>query len=115
MKPYSFGDILLVPFPFTNQSASKQRPAIVISTQDYNQERADIIIMAITSQVKSAAATGEVIIANWENAGLLKPSVIKPVIATIEQTLVRNQLGHLDEVDRTSLQSVLQKILGDGS
>jgi hypothetical protein len=28
---YSFGDVVLVPFPFTNQTASKKRPAVVVS------------------------------------------------------------------------------------
>ena len=111
MSMYTPGDILLVPFPFTNQSASKQRPAVVVSTQEYNRERLDIIIVAITSQIKSSATIGEVTITNWTNAGLLKPSVIKPVIATIEQTLVRKKLGHLDKIDRTSLHSMLRNIL----
>jgi mRNA interferase MazF len=34
--PYEFGTIVLVPFPFTDQSASKQRPAVIISDQAYN-------------------------------------------------------------------------------
>jgi mRNA interferase MazF len=115
MTNYLFGDILLVPFPFTDQSASKQRPAIVISSPNYNKERPDIIIMAVTSQIKPSAIIGEVTIVNWENAGLLKPSVIKPVIATVEQTLVRKTLGRLDEIDQISLQSMLRNILGNTS
>jgi mRNA interferase MazF len=44
-----FGDVILVPFPFTDQSSSKKRPAVVISTDRYNAQRPDFIIMAITS------------------------------------------------------------------
>jgi mRNA interferase MazF len=69
--------------------------------------------MAVTSQIKSTAIIGETTIVNWKAAGLLKPSVIKPVIATIEQTLVRKILGHLDEIDQISLQSMLRNILGN--
>lgn len=32
MIGYSFGDVVLVPLPFTDQSGSKKRPAVVIST-----------------------------------------------------------------------------------
>jgi mRNA-degrading endonuclease toxin of MazEF toxin-antitoxin module len=49
---YEFADVVLVPFPFTDQSATKKRPAAVISSDAYLQERPDLIIMAITSQVK---------------------------------------------------------------
>jgi mRNA interferase MazF len=30
MTAYSFGDVILVPFPFTDQSHAKQRPAVVV-------------------------------------------------------------------------------------
>jgi mRNA interferase MazF len=48
--PYEFGAIVLVPFPFTDQSASKRRPAVVISKRAYNSARPDIVVMAVTSQ-----------------------------------------------------------------
>ena len=56
--PYEFGDIVLVRFPFTNQTASKQRPAVVVSNQAYNASRPDVVIMAVTSQIHSAPGFG---------------------------------------------------------
>ena len=85
---FEFGDVVLVPFPFTSQMASKRRPAVVVSGRAYNSAKPDIVIMAITSQLRSAAALGEVWIAEWRAANLLKPSAIKPVFATLEQSLV---------------------------
>ena len=58
---YSFGDIVLVPCHFTDQSAIKRRPA---------------------------GTLGEVQVKDWQSAGLIKPSVVKPVVTTIEHTLV---------------------------
>ncbi len=49
MTDFKFGDIVLVPFPFTDQSATKKRPAAVISSEAYHQQRPDLIIMAVTS------------------------------------------------------------------
>src|SRR5271165_2574867 len=47
--PFDFGDILLVPFPFTNATASKKRPAVVVSNRNYNSSKPDIVVMAITA------------------------------------------------------------------
>ena len=112
MIAYKFGDIVLVPFPFTDQSAAKRRPAVVISSEAYHQQRPDLIIMAITSQVKPAQTVGEMIVQNWQSAGLLKPSAIKPVITTIERGLVINKLGQLMENDSAVLKRNISSVLG---
>lgn len=112
MTPFEFGDIILVPFPFTDQSATKKRPAVVISSKRYNEQRPDLIIMAVTSQIKPAAIIGEVIIQDWQTAGLLKPSAIKPVITTIEKPLVIKTMGQLKQNDQKALQESVKGILG---
>ncbi len=109
---YAFGDVILVPFPFTDQSTTKRRPAIVVSSDAYHNERPDLVILAVTSQVRPAAGIGEVAVAQWKEAGLLKPSVLKPVVATIERGLVMRKLGKLEEQDRRALRDVLDVILG---
>lgn len=40
MTAYNFGDVILVPFPFTDQTQSKQRPAVMVSAARYHAERA---------------------------------------------------------------------------
>ena len=50
---FGFGDVVLVPFPFTDQSGTKKRPAVVVSIDGYNTSRRDIVIMAITSQLRA--------------------------------------------------------------
>jgi mRNA interferase MazF len=112
MTRFEFGDIILVPFPFTDQSTTKKRPAVVVSSKHYNQQRPDLIIMAVTSQIRPASIIGEVIIRDWQAAGLLKPSAIKPVITTIEKPLVIKIMGHLNDNDRIALQKSLKEILG---
>jgi mRNA interferase MazF len=106
------GEIILVPFPFTDQSQAKKRPAVVISSKAYNTERPDLIIMAVTSQIKPASIIGEVIIQDWQEAGLLKPSAIKPVITTIEKPLIIKTMGRLKDNDQKALLESLKGILG---
>lgn len=107
-----FGDVILVGFPFTNLQTTKRRPAVVISDTPYQQQRPDVILMAITSQVRQPLAFGEYILQDWQTAGLLKPSVLKPLIATIEQTQVIKTMGQLSATDQKGLQSVIDTILG---
>jgi len=83
MTDYDFGDIVLVPFPFTDQSTVKKRPAVVVSSAAYNRQRLDIVIMAVTSQIRSADYFGDTTITDWQAAGLLKPSVLKPIFTTV--------------------------------
>jgi mRNA interferase MazF len=109
---FEFGDIVLVPFPFTDQTAAKRRPAVVVSNAAYNRAKPDLVLMAVTIQLRATAAPGEVWIGQWQAAGLLKPSAIKPVFATIEQRLVIRQLGTLGAGDRTALRKTIREAIG---
>ena len=109
---FEFGDVVLVPFPFTDQSTTKQRPAVVVSSAAYNSSRRDLLILAVTSQSRPAVGVGEAMVVRWREAGLLKPSALKPLIATVEQKLVRRRLGRLQLEDRQALARVLRVILG---
>jgi mRNA interferase MazF len=75
--PFEFGDLVLVPFPFRSHTTSKKRPAVVVSNRAYNTARPDVVVMALTSQLRPSPTPGEVQVSQWQNAGLLKPSVIK--------------------------------------
>ena len=112
MTSFKFGVIVLIAFPFTDQRGSKQRPAVVISSKAYQEAKPDIILMAVTSQVKAKTSLGEVTVEEWKTAGLLKASVIKPVIFTAEKRLIRKKLGQLKEVDIHRLQQNLTVIIG---
>jgi len=108
---HSFGEVVLVPFPFTNQAGVKQRPAVIVSSPLYNARRRDLVIMAITSQVRSPLGFGEALILDWQTAGLIKPSVLKPVLTTIEQGLVLRTLGSLSTADLRTLQASIAQAL----
>jgi mRNA interferase MazF len=112
MTAYNYGDIVLVPFPFTDQSATKKRPAVIVSSDTYNRKRPDIIIMAVTSQMQSASYFGDIIVNNWQKAGLLKFSIIKPIFTTVDKKLIIKKLGALDKEDQLSLKGSLSDIIG---
>ena len=110
---FSFGDIVLVQFPFTDQTSAKKRPAIVVSSQAYHRDRRDVIVMAVTSQARPGSGIGESVVEGWKDAGPLKPSVVKPILATFDRNLILRKLGALREGDRTAVQRTLPAILGE--
>jgi mRNA interferase MazF len=110
--PFDFGDVVLVPFPFTSQTSAKRRPAVVVSSRAYSMAKPDIVVMAITSQIRPSPALGEVWVGQWEAAGLLKPSAIKPVFATLEQSLVLRRLGAIGIDDQSALRKAIAQIIG---
>jgi len=109
---FDFGDVVLVPFPFTDQKGAKKRPAVVVSAAGYNTSRRDIVIMAITGQVRAPLGYGEAMVDEWRAAGLIKESVLKPVFSTIEQGLVMRVMGRLSAADVQTLQKLLEHVIG---
>lgn len=116
MTIYEKGDVVLVPFPFSDQTTTKKRPAVVISSNAFNEISVDIVIMAITGQITRTSGIVECLIENWQSAGLLKPSTIKPAVAgkpaisTIEQSLVIKKIGKLIPNDVISMESTLKQL-----
>jgi mRNA interferase MazF len=68
--------------------------------------------MAVTSRHPSTLSVGEVPIQDWQGAGLLKPSILKPVLTTIDPALVIKKLGQLTSTDQAALRQALSSILG---
>ena len=67
--------------------------------------------MAVTSQVRRSLALGEVALSAWKRAGLLKPSIDKPVFTTIEKRLVLRLLGKLENKDRDAVRAMITTLL----
>ena len=88
------------------------RPAVIVSSNGYNTNRRDLIIMAITSQLRTPLGFGEAIVTDWQSAGLIKLSVLKPVFAAIEQSLVVRTLGALSVADTLILREVAAQSAG---
>jgi mRNA interferase MazF len=105
MDHLSFGDIVLLRFPFTDGQTFKRRPALVINDSDDG----DIIVCRITSQLYNSKY--DVIIDNWENAGLKLPSVIRiHKIATLEKEMTEVVIGHIDDSLKTKVRSIIETL-----
>lgn len=110
MINFSKYDIVIVKFPFASSLKYKARPAVIISTDDFNKSsRKTLLILAISSQTESKIHLESILI-HWKTAGLLKPSIFKSSIATISQEYVLQKLGTLKAEDIKLLNTQLQRI-----
>lgn len=109
---WAFGDIVLVSFPFTNQQGQKQRPAVVVSSAAYQQQRPDVILMPITSQVSARLHFGEVLVRDWQGAGLIAPGLVKPILFTAEANLIRKHIGQMAAGDQAQVKAALATLVG---
>jgi mRNA interferase MazF len=111
MTLYKRGEVVLLPFPYTDQAGSKRRPALILSTDIYNNSRSDVIVAPITSNL-SGRLPNDTLLVDWASAGLLKPSVVKAVLGTIEQSLIVRIMGQLSLTDLLNVERSLANALG---
>ncbi len=111
---YNRGDVVLVPFPFTDLTGTKQRPALVISPDAFNSIRDDVLIAAITSQVPTNLAADEFLIPPPELAagGLPKSSIVRLLkLISLHQRLIVKRIGCLPEPTVTNVLEQIRKLL----
>ena len=111
MTGYEQGDVVLVRFIFTDEAGAKRRPAVILSTSDYHNGRQEAIMAAITSNV-DRLLVGDHLIAGWQEAGLLFPSVATGIIRTIKQAMIERQLGVMPPEDMQAIRDKLRQVLG---
>ncbi len=99
-------DVVLVSFPFTDLTTTKQRPGLVLAVNDAGRQ---IVIAMITSKVQQARQAGDCHLKAWSSAGLLKDSLVRlSRIATLETSLVRKKLGEIAAADQNPIRKAFR-------
>jgi len=111
MTNYKRGDIVLVDFDFSEKMGSKKRPTLIISSDNYHKSRQEVIIMAITSNIKRVLFS-DTQIDKWKEAGLVYPSLVTGIIRTIKMSVIIRKLGTLSRQDFQKVQKNLDKAIG---
>ena len=112
------GDIVLVDFPYSDQTGSKVRPALVVQADLWNQPQDDTILAMITSSRhrRVGAATQLVIAittAEGQQTGLRLNSVIQcENLLTYDQALILRVLGRLSPAVMQQIDACLKATLG---
>lgn len=103
--------MVLVSTEFTDRSGVKQRPAVIISSDRYNAQSPDIMIASITGNLSAIRHPGDHLLDHWQDAGLLRPSMVHAKIATVETSIVGRRLGRLASGDLAALDLGLREAL----
>ena len=100
-------DVVLVPFPFSDLSTTKVRPAVVVSSALYHATEPDLLLAALTSKV----GPFDYLLSDWRAAGLRCPSALKPVLFTLDPARVIYRIGALTSADLAQVDQRLRRAL----
>ena len=90
-------DIILIPFPYSDLSQTKKRPAIILSNSDYNSNNEDVICCAITSNQRNYENSVKINPKDFDSGSLNYESVVKPSkVFTLNQSLILKTLAKLN-------------------
>ena len=100
------GDMVTVDFP--GVTGIKRRPAVVVSTEEYQRHRPDVILAIITSQVADAVTPLDYILQDWAAANLKRASAYRSFLMTTPATSVK-LIGHCSARDWQEIQTRLAR------
>ena len=106
-KPF---EVLVVPFPFTDSTAVKRRPALVLSAEPF-QDRAGHIVLAMITSRENRGWPLDVDITDLKSAGLPNASVVRMKLFTLDERFVLRKAGRLAGPDRAAVQRSLKLLL----
>ena len=102
---YLKGEVVLFPYPFTDLSTKKVRPAVVVGLT--KSKYSDVFIVALTSKTNNLD-TGEFIISDWNPAGLNVVSAVKRGCYLVDAGLILKSIGKLSKTDLDNLEKSLR-------
>jgi len=109
---YKKFDIVVVPFPFTDQNTTKRRPALVLSEKDsFNKETGNCVLAMITSE-KNPPWPLDSKIGSLKKAGLSAASKVRMKLFTLDSRLIVKKIGGLSVKDQKAVTDNLSKLFG---
>lgn len=109
---YESGQVVRVPFPFTDRAASKNRPALVLSDAAAFNAPAGHAVLAMITSAKNPPWPLDCPIEDLAAAGLPAPSVVRAKLFTLDARLIRGTLGRLGAADAARVRHTLNRLLG---
>jgi len=109
--PPEWGNIVLIPVPFTDLSSQKRRPVIVISNDDYNRRSSDVVVVAMTSNPIAGPFSFQITTADLMLGSLNRPGTVRvDKIYTLHQSLMVTTFGRVNRRTMSRIRRLLQDI-----
>ncbi len=102
-------DVVVVPFPFSNEPGTKRRPALVLSSRTFNIRGHTVLAMVTTSGHRSWP--GDVALSDFKAAGLRLPCIVRLRLFTLDNRLLMKRIGSLPINDQKKIGSQLKTYL----
>ena len=104
--------LLLVPFPFSDQSGRKVRPVIVISNNKFNEYSEDLIVVGITSNILKDQYTINLDNESLEEGRLITKCCIKAEnILRLEKSLIIKKIGKIKNIKLREIIKIINEII----
>ena len=110
MQTYKPFDLVVVPFPFTDRASSKRRPALVLSSSEYQARTGHLILCMITTATH-LNWFNDISLRDWQESGLPQASLVRAKLFTLDERLILRRLGELTEIDQQAVAKSLQSAL----
>ena len=105
------GDVVVVPFPYSDRFAEKRRPALVVSNDEV-QRLGFVWVVMITSALHRPTAH-DLKIEDLRQAGLAAPSLVRPTkMACLEPQRIIRKAGTLSEKQMAAVKSDIRSFIG---
>ncbi len=97
-----FGDVVVVPFPFVDRPISKRRPALVLSSEDFNDSNGQSVLLMITTGAGSMWPS-DTIISDPTAAGLVHRCLVRWKVFSLPNQTMLQRIGRLSEPDLAAI------------
>ncbi len=108
---YKIFDVVVVPFPFTDKTAEKKRPAMVLSDFESFNEPTENCVLAMITSLNNPDWPLDTPIGSVKKAGLPAPSKVRMKLFTLDSRLIIKKIGGLSAKDQKAVKDNLQKLL----
>jgi len=109
---FNKGKGVLIPFPFTDLSATKRRPVLVLSNRSYNRRSQDFIVCGITSVIAARPHSVTLRATDLDDGKIPVESRIRPnKIFTLRQTLAVKKIGQVKPDIIARVKSEIMRII----